>query len=82
MRARTRNILTVVSLVYISAVAYLFTVLSLRTFNALLATVVVPLVWLVWSFCRWSAHQHSERWARDIEKVHGSRPVRQGVTAR
>jgi hypothetical protein len=76
MRARTRNTLTLAALVYIATVGYLFTVLALRTFNVLLATVVVPLLWLVWAFARWSAYQHSARWARDIKKVHSGRPVR------
>jgi hypothetical protein len=79
MRARTRNVLTVAALVYIGLVGYLFGEMPLRSFNVLLATTVVPLVWLVWAFCRWSAYQHSNRWARDIEKVHGPQPVRAGA---
>lgn len=71
MRPQTRRILTVLSTLYMALTGWLFTVMPLRPFNVLLATVVLPLVWLVWEFCRWSAHQHSARWARDIAKVHG-----------
>lgn len=69
--ARTRTLLTVAALVYIGVVVALFGDVPLRVFNVLLALVVVPLVWLIATFARWSAHQHSARWARDIEKVHG-----------
>lgn len=73
MRARTRNVLTVAALVYIGVVVWSFIWLPLGTFNVLLVTTVVPLVWLVLAFCRWSAYQGAERYARDVEKVHGPR---------
>lgn len=73
MRTRTRRALTVVSLAYILLVGSLIRVVPLPVLNVLLATLVVPLVWLIWAFARWSAHQHADRWARDIQKVHGGR---------
>lgn len=72
MSPRTRAVLNVVALVYVTAVGVLFGDVALRVFNLLLASTVVPLVWLIWVFCRWSAHQHANRWARDIAKVHGN----------
>jgi hypothetical protein len=75
--ARTRRILTAVSLLYVAAVVYAETKIPVSPmFNALLATLAVPMVWLIWVFARASAYQHANRWARDIAKVHGARPVR------
>lgn len=79
MKARTRNILTLVSLGYVGMVGALVGRVPLSTLNVLLVTVAVPMVWLIWAFCRWSAYQHASRWARDIEKVHG--PQRQTAGA-
>jgi hypothetical protein len=75
MTAKTRRILTAAAVLHMTVVGYLSTHVPLRTFNILLATLVVPLVWLVWAFCRWSAHQHANRWARDIRTVQGGRPA-------
>lgn len=72
MKARTRKVLTAVSLLYIAAVAALIGRVPLPAFNLLLAFVALPLVWLIGAFARWSAQQHSRRWARDIEKVKGT----------
>lgn len=74
MRARTRWVLTVASVLWIADLVVLWPHLSARL-EWLVATAVVPLVWLIWSFCRWSAHQHANRWARDIDRVHRGRPV-------
>lgn len=71
VKTTTRRMLTAVSMAYIVLVGFLSQVVPLPVFNPLLATVAAPLVWLIWAFSRWSAHQHADRWARDIEKVHG-----------
>jgi hypothetical protein len=82
--ARTRRILTAVSLLYVAAVVYTETKIPVSLmFNALLATLAAPMVWLIWVFARASAHQHANRWARDIQRVHAGRPAplpQQGVT--
>jgi hypothetical protein len=78
----TRTVVTLAALAYIVLVGYLFTVVPLQVFNVLLVTVVVPMVWLIAAFARWSAHQHANRWSRDIAKVHGGRPVRLPERAR
>ncbi len=75
MRARTRRSLTAVSVLWIGVVVWLFPRVPLQVFNVLLVTVVVPWVWLLWAFCRASAHQHADKWARAVDKVHnGGRP--------
>lgn len=75
MNARTRRILTAVSLLYIAVVACPVTRLPMPWFNLQLALTVAPLVCLIGLFARASAHQHANRWARDIEKVQGGRPA-------
>ncbi len=69
-----RRALVVAALGHIAAVVFLFGEVDLSTFNMWLASTAVSMVWLLWVFCQWSAHQHARRWARDIEKVHGGRP--------
>jgi hypothetical protein len=73
MTARTRRTLTAVAVLWFAVVVWSLTVLPVSLpFNALLASLVVPMVWLLGSFARASAHQHANRWARDIEKVHSA----------
>jgi hypothetical protein len=72
VRARTRNALTLVSLAYIAGVVLTVGRVPLSTLNILLIVAAGPLMWLIWAFCRWSAYQHSARWAKDIERVHGT----------
>jgi hypothetical protein len=69
------RVLTAVSLLYAGLLLYLIPRVPLPLLNALLAVSVVPMVWLIWAFCRWSAHQHANRYARDVQKVHGTRPA-------
>jgi len=76
MTARRRRALTLAASTYLAALVVLFGDVSLQVFNLLLVVAVAPLLWLLWAFCRWSAHQHANRYARDVEKVHGGRPVR------
>ena len=78
MSARTRKILTASSVLYVVLVVFPATWLPMPWFNLQLALMAVPLVWLIGSFARFSAHQHANRWARDIQKVHGTagRPAR------
>lgn len=73
MKARTRWPLTLAAVAWIGAVAWSWPHLP-AVWEWLVGTVVVPWVWLMWSFTRWSAHQHADREARAIEKVHGGRP--------
>lgn len=75
MKARTRRILTAAAVLQVVMVGFLFTHVSLRTFNVLLASLVVPLVWLLWVGARASAHQHANSYARDIRKVQDGRPA-------
>jgi hypothetical protein len=72
VRARTRNIVTAVSALYIVTVGVLITRIPLSVLNVLLVTLAVPLVWLIGSFARWSAHQHATRYERDVVRVKGS----------
>lgn len=71
MKTWNRRALTAASLLYMATVGFLFTRVPLPVFNLLLAALAVPLVWLIWAFARASAHQHANRWARDIQKVQG-----------
>lgn len=70
MSAARRHTLTVGCFVHIVVVIALFGDVTLPMFNALLMTTVLPGLWLLGSFCRWSAHQHAARYARDVDKVH------------
>jgi type VI protein secretion system component VasK len=78
MKARTRNVLTAVSATYLGVVVALAGRIPWELFNRFLVAVVVPLVWLIWTFASWSATQHSKRWERDIAKVHRTE-VREAV---
>lgn len=72
VKARIRNTLTLLSLAFLVGVVVSISRIPLATLNLLLVLTVVPLVWLIWAFCHWSAYQHASRWARDIAKVHGA----------
>jgi hypothetical protein len=83
VKARTRHLLSIVSSLYLITVGVLFTHVPLRTFNLLLATCVVPMVWLLARLAVWLVYRDAKRWARDIEKVNASRERRaQQVSAR
>jgi hypothetical protein len=82
VNALTRHILTAVSGFYIAAVVLLFGRVPLSVLNDLLAVAVVPLVWLIWAFARWSVYEDATRHARDIEKVHGQQAVTEGRVRR
>lgn len=77
-----RRALTAAAVSYLVALGPVFGEVSLPVFNALLIGAVLPLVWLIAVFCIWSAHQHADRYARDVEKIHGGRPVRVSERAR
>lgn len=70
-----RRALTAASLLWFAVVGFCTGHIPLKVLNVLLVLSAVPMVWLLWAFCRWSAHQHAEKWARDIAKVHGGRPL-------
>lgn len=70
-----RRVLTAVSLLWFALVAYAVQHVQLKVLNLLLASLVVPLVWLIWVFARMSAHQHANSYARDVVKVKGARPA-------
>ncbi|MDT4994990.1 MAG: hypothetical protein QOH97_4882 [Actinoplanes sp.] len=80
MSARIRTIATAVSALYIVTVGALLTRIPLNVLNVLLATLAVPLVWLIGSFCRWSAHQHANQYERDVIRVKGSAYSRERVS--
>jgi hypothetical protein len=78
--ARTRTIVTAVSAGYIVTVAVLLTRVPLSVLNVLLATLAVPLVWLIGAFARWSVHQHATQYERDVVQVKGSAYSREQVS--
>jgi type VI protein secretion system component VasK len=82
VKATTRYILTAASAIYVGTLIVLVGRVPLSVLNDLLAVAVVPLVWLIWAFARWSVYQDASRHARDIEKVHGQQAVTEGRVRR
>jgi peptidoglycan/LPS O-acetylase OafA/YrhL len=78
-KARTRRILTAVSAAYLVLVGALVGRVPLPVLNDLLVLLVFPLVWLIWAGCRWSAHQHADKYANDVVTVHGAPQARVAV---
>lgn len=73
MSARTRRVLAVVAVLWIAALGWAWPHLS-PAGELLLVTLIVPVQYLLWVLCRASAHQHANRWARDIARAHAGRP--------
>lgn len=73
MKARTRRLLAAVALLWIAGLVWAWPHLS-PAGELLLVTLIAPVQYLVWVLCRASAHQHANRWARDIARAHASRP--------
>jgi hypothetical protein len=77
-----RRALTGAALAYLTAVGVLIGDVSLPVLNVLLIGAALPVVWLLVVFAAWSANRHAARYAKDVQKEYGGRPVRLPERAR
>lgn len=74
-RTGRRRMATVLAVLWIAAVLWSWSSLP-PSAEWLVATLVVPWVWLLWYVASAAASQHGEKYARDVDRIHHSgRPV-------